>query len=514
MRRSRVLSMASRKRKRLSFSEKYAILAELDSGVSRNALEKKYDVPHGTLAGIIKDRRRIEEAVASGTSLGAKSSKLSRYSQIDAALLEWFRRIRTNCPETPITCLEILTKATAIGKELKRREVAAYKSFDENCLDLNWVDRWKKRNAIASKKMHAESQSADKNAAADWVQNQLQLIRQEFSDDNFFNADETALFWKLMPDRTLAFKGEKCRGGKHSKERLTILVDASATGEKLSLFAIGKSKKPHCFRGVANIPVAYDANRTAWMTKQLFEPWLRKLNAKMLGQKRKIALILDNFSGHPQVALSNVKVFFLPPNTTSIVQPMDAGIIKNLKFHYRRLLMKKPLLCYETETPFAINVLHALEWLKIAWKSVDAQEWKSRVFRIPFRFGATQRMPGLTQGIDWTEFVDVDQCVAVGPSSKRDSVNDILDTVFPETREPLDESTTSDEEDVEEIDTSPPPSFKEAMTSIGSALDYLRTIQGSEAECLKLANIREYMVTEIWVVEELCQQQNLTLLST
>ena len=205
--------MASRKRKRLSFSEKYAILAELDSRVSRNALEKKYDVPHGTLAGIIKDRRRIEEAVASGTSLGAKSSKLSRYSQIDAALLEWFRRIRANCPETPITCLEILTKATAIGKELKRREVAAYESFDENCLDLNWVDRWKKRNAIASKKMHGESQSADQNAAADWVQNQLELIRQEFFDDNIFNADETALFWKLVPDRTLAFKGEKCRGG-------------------------------------------------------------------------------------------------------------------------------------------------------------------------------------------------------------------------------------------------------------------------------------------------------------
>ena len=300
---------------------------------------------------------------------------------------------------------------------------------------------------------------------------------------------------------------------KHSKERLTILVAASATGEKLSLFAIGKSKKPHCFRSVANIPVAYDANRTAWMTKQLFEPWLRKLNAKMLGQKRKIALILDNFSGHPQVGLSNVKVFFLPPNTTSIVQPMDASIIKNLKFHYRRLLMKKRLLCYEMETPFAINVLHALEWLKIARELVDAQVIRNCYCHAGFRRvgeGVEEpRLPhsfllwsnaedaGLTQGIDWTEFVDVDQCVAVGPSSEGDSVNDILDTVFPETREPLNESTSSDEEDVEEIDNSPPPSsFKEAMTSIGSALDYLRTIQGSEAECLKLANIREYMVDQ------------------
>ena len=154
--------------------------------------------------------------------------------------------------------------------------------------------------------------------------------------------------------------------------------------------------------------------------------------------------------------------------------------------------MKKRLLCYETETPFAINVLHALEWLKIAWESVDAQVIRNCYCHAGFRRvgeGVEEpRLPhsfplwsnaedaGLTQGIDWTEFVDVDQCVAVGPSSEGQSVNDILDTVFPETREPLDESTSSDEEDVEEIDTSPPPSFKEAMTSIGSALDYLRTI--------------------------------------
>ena len=269
---------------------------------------------------------------------------------------------------------------------------------------------------------------------------------------------------------------------------------------------------------MANIPVAYDANKSAWMTKQLFEPWLRKLNAKMLGLSRKIALILDNFSGHPQVALSNVKLFFLPPNTTSIVQPMDAGIIKNLKFHYRQLLVKKRLLCYKMETPFAVNVLHALQWLKIAWESVDAQVIRNCYCHAGFRSVGEEaeepRLPdffplwsnaegaGLTQGIDWAEFVDVDECVAVGPSSEGHSIDDILDTVLPETRQPVDKSSSSDDDDDEIIDTTPPPSFKEAMASIGSALDYLRTIQGSEAECLKLAKIGDYMADQYFKTQK------------
>lgn len=31
---------------------------------------------------------------------------------------------------------------------------------------------------------------------------------------NVFNADESGLFYRLLPDKTLQFKGEKCHGGK------------------------------------------------------------------------------------------------------------------------------------------------------------------------------------------------------------------------------------------------------------------------------------------------------------
>ena len=53
---------------------------------------------------------------------------------------------------------------------------------------------------------------------------------------------------------------------------------------------------------------------------------------------RHLLLLLDNSSGHgtfDKGAFSNVTIEYLPPNTTSQLQPMDAGVIRNLKLHYK-----------------------------------------------------------------------------------------------------------------------------------------------------------------------------------
>jgi hypothetical protein len=41
--------------------------------------------------------------------------------------------------------------------------------------------------------------------------------------------------------------------------------------------------------------------------------------------------------------MGNLEVLFFPPNMTSVVQPMDQGIIKNVKHHYRTLLVQNLL---------------------------------------------------------------------------------------------------------------------------------------------------------------------------
>jgi hypothetical protein len=54
------------------------------------------------------------------------------------------------------------------------------------------------------------------------------------------NADETGLFFNVLPDRTLAYKGETCHGGKQSKDRLTMLLCVNSDGsDKQVLIVIG-----------------------------------------------------------------------------------------------------------------------------------------------------------------------------------------------------------------------------------------------------------------------------------
>jgi hypothetical protein len=58
-------------------------------------------------------------------------------------------------------------------------------------------------------------------------------IRSDLEPCNIVNCDETGLYYRTLPDKTLSAKGASCKGAKNSKERLTIMFACSATGEKL-----------------------------------------------------------------------------------------------------------------------------------------------------------------------------------------------------------------------------------------------------------------------------------------
>lgn len=150
----------------------------------------------------------------------------------------------------------------------------------------------------------------------------------------------------LKPDKTLAFKGDKCQDGKKSKQRVTILFCTNMDGsEKLKPLVIGKSENPRCFKSInkADLPVTYRGNKSAWMTNTIFIDWLTGLNNKFKKESRNVILLIDNFSGHTlnNLQFSNIKIEYFPANTTSVLQPMDQGIIENFKCHYRYKILQK-----------------------------------------------------------------------------------------------------------------------------------------------------------------------------
>ena len=108
------------------------------------------------------------------------------------------------------------------------------------------------------------------------------------------------------------------------------------------------------------------------MTTQIFEQFMLYFERRMVSaQKKKVLLLVDNFSGHqvPNVdsRLRVTLLEFLPPNTTSRFQPMDAGIIASFKAQYMKLLIQHQIDCISTSKSFAIDVYQAVTILEKAW---------------------------------------------------------------------------------------------------------------------------------------------------
>jgi len=95
----------------------------------------------------------------------------------------------------------------------------------------------------------------------------------------------------------------------------------------------------------------------------------------MKSQGRKVILFLDNATSHPRTDLSNLKLAYFPPNTTSITQPIDQGIIYTLKSFYRKFVLQSLVTKINTCTNVSqllkqINVLDAVNWIHQAKKKI------------------------------------------------------------------------------------------------------------------------------------------------
>lgn len=216
-----------------------------------------------------------------------------------------------------------------------------------------WLDKFKNRYGIRQLSITGEKLSSNE-AAVEPFKNALQnrITEMQLCPDQIYNADESGLFWKLLPQRTLAHQAEaSAPGRKMSKERLTFMPCCNASGShKMRLFVLGKSQKPRAF-GSEPLPVKYQGQKKAWVTREIFRDWfymdfvpeVRK-RMRQLNLETKTLLILDNAPGHPEDLCSDDKkivVMFLPPNVTPLVQPMDQNVIQAVKLHYRKRLLHR-----------------------------------------------------------------------------------------------------------------------------------------------------------------------------
>lgn len=262
-----------------------------------------------------------------------------------------------------------------------------------------WLSHWKKKFNIKKYSMSGEKKSADENAC----ENFKIVFRQKFDSENYlpcqiFNADETGLNFKMLPKTTLCEKSYRAVGIKQSKDRVTVMACTNADGSyKLPLVVIGKSAKPRALKNcLDSLPVYYTHQKKAWMNTTIFETWFKEeftpkvrdfLNRRNVPIKA--VLLLDNAPSHPpaeRLDQEQITANYFPPNTTSILQPLDQGIIENMKRHYKSKFLRFILKTINNGADLStviksINLKNVIDWLHPAWEEVSSETifkcWKS-----------------------------------------------------------------------------------------------------------------------------------------
>ncbi|XP_070531531.1 jerky protein homolog-like [Ptychodera flava] len=347
--------MSKRKLSSISVRDKLEAIDRVKKGEAKAKIARDLSVGESTIRGWVKSEEKLRQfvfEVDEEAGLNRKRAKLSNNEDIDKAVHVWFLQERSR--GTPLSGPIIREKARILAKQLR----GDHFEFEASA---GWFWRWQRRHAISEVAIQGEARSADAEAARTFPAKLKDIIDAEgYSDEQVYNVDEAGLFWKLLPSKSQASLNDpQTVGYKQNKQRITVMLTANKSGNhKLRPLIIGRSLKPRCFHHVNmdNFPVVYMASGNAWMTQFLFEEWFFnnfvpsvRCHLTSRGLEPKALLLLDQCPAHPRedrlrTRDGKIRALYLPANTTSLLQPMDQGIIKTFKANYRRELMMHLLL--------------------------------------------------------------------------------------------------------------------------------------------------------------------------
>ncbi|CAG8733153.1 43548_t:CDS:2, partial [Gigaspora margarita] len=204
----------------------------------------------------------------------------STYPLIEIAINIWVGQVSA----TGLVLTDELVKS-------KGCEFGSLLGISENELKFSngWVTNYKKRNSLRRYKLHGEAASASLESLPN-EKIKLQNFFSKYELENVYNADETGLFYRMLPNQTLAKRPVA------ESKQVTVLLAANATGShKLQPLVIGHSKKPRSF-------------------SDIWEKWLHYIDSEFCIQDRKILLLVDNAPSHSSpesnktLSVNNVEV--------------------------------------------------------------------------------------------------------------------------------------------------------------------------------------------------------------
>jgi hypothetical protein len=186
---------------------------EKNPGEKRVDIVKRLGLPASTLNTIFAKKKEIRKQIqkCGNACKKRKTGKESTFAELETVIFTWYQQARAS--NIPIDGTILREKAKIIAAQLNMYYFS---------VSSGWLSRFKVRHCLVFKKLAGENADVSVKSTDAWLKS-LPYLLEDYEPCDVYNADETGLFF-VLPDRTLAYKGETCHGGKHSKDRLTVLL--------------------------------------------------------------------------------------------------------------------------------------------------------------------------------------------------------------------------------------------------------------------------------------------------
>lgn len=137
-----------------------------------------------------------------------------------------------------------------------------------------WLRSFKARLGLREYLFHGEAASAPVATLED-ERLRVTCILSMYAPWDVYNVDETGLFFRMTPNRSLALTPGA--GVKADKTRLTYVLCANMDGsDKRMPLVIGRAERPQCFKKkyASELGFYYENNKKAWM---VYGIWQRRV---------------------------------------------------------------------------------------------------------------------------------------------------------------------------------------------------------------------------------------------
>nr|XP_026494170.1 uncharacterized protein LOC113399291 [Vanessa tameamea] len=315
---------------------------EVESGrMSGYKASKIYQIPRMTVMDHVNKRRTKSTTLGRNTALSAENEF----------------RLATN--------LHFMEK---YGFGLSRKEVLQLVGdyinknnlvtpFKNGIPGKDWFLAFKERHGLSIKKPQAVEYSRKKAVDPFIIYSYFDLLEKTINDLNLkykpssiWNLDETSFSKDPAKTKIVGAKGHAATRviSTAGKDNTTVLLGASASGEKLPPLIVYKGKNVwETWTSAEAYPgTSYAATKNGWMETEVFESFFKKTFLPIVKDKCPVLLIYDGHSTHvglniiEEARKANITILKLPPHTSHVLQPLDIAVMKPFKDRWDALLVQ------------------------------------------------------------------------------------------------------------------------------------------------------------------------------